>query len=420
MSTTAIPASAALPADAGAGAANRALGIGVAGIALTWLGVFVSGVHIVATAWLVGLCYWTAMALGFLLLTMIHHVFDAMWAIALRRQLEHGISAFKWLALLFIPLLLVSIFGPKDTVWPWLNPSHYLAAEHKTVADDVIYAKKSGFLNFRALLLGTAVFYGIWCLLSARLRRASFSQDADGDVKWTHKNRFTSAVGIPLTGLSLTAAAIYWMKSLEYHWFSTMYGVWYFADCMRGCLSLSVLIMLWLWNRGDYKGILNRSHLHSIGQLMLAFTVFWGYIAFSQYFLIWNADVPEETFWFNEREFGDWWWVGMFLVFIHFLLPFLLLLSYRFKVTHRNIRRIACLILCTIFVDLCWNILPALKDADGNALPFLSLTLLWSLTATIGIGGICVWSYLRSLPTTKLIPIHDPRIGECLTFHDDE
>ena len=99
--------------------------------------------------------------------------------------------------------------------------------------------------------------------------------------------------------------------------------------------------MVWLWNRGDYKGIIHRYHWHSIGQLMLAFTIFWGYIAFSQYFLIWNANVPEETFWFNEREFGGWFWIGMILVFGHFLLPFICLLSFRFKVTHHIIRRIA-------------------------------------------------------------------------------
>jgi hypothetical protein len=415
------PATPQIPLSTGSsasGAAGRALLIGLSASAVTWLGALVTPVHLVATAWLLGLCYWTAITVGFLMLIMIHHVFDAMWAIALRRQLEHGLAAFKWLALLFIPLFLISYFGPRDVIWPWLNPSHFLTAENKTVGADLVYAKKSGFLNFRALVGGTAAIFAVWCWLSARLRRASFRQDLDGDVKWTVKNRFTSGFGIPLAGIALTAAAIYWIKSLEYHWFSTMYGVWFFADCMRGCLSIGVLIMLWLWNRGDYKGILHKGHLHSIGQLMLAFTVFWAYIAFSQYFLIWNANVPEETFWFNEREFGDWWWVGMFIVFVNFLLPFCLLLSYRFKVEHRSLRRIACLILATLFVDFCWNILPALKDAHGDALPFLSLNLLWSLTAVIGVGGVWVWAYLRSFPTAKLIPVRDPRIGECLTHHE--
>jgi hypothetical protein len=152
--------------------------------------------------------------------------------------------------------------------------------------------------------------------------------------------------------------------------------------------------------------------------MMLAFTVFWGYISFSQYFLIWNANVPEETFWYNIREYGDWWGVGMILVFGHFLVPFLVLLSYRFKVTHRVIRRISLWILGVIFIDMCWNVLPALKDANGNPLPFLSINLLWAATSTVGVGGICIWAYLKSFPTTKLLPIHDPRIAESLLHHD--
>jgi len=358
------------------------------------------------------------MAIGFLLLVLIHHIFDAMWSTVLRRQLEHGLAAFKWLALLFLPLVIASWIGPRDIVWPWLNPAHVIPGVGKTVGADLDYAKKSAFLNLDGLTVWSALFFGVWIWLSARLRRASFAQDADGDPKWTVKNRFTAGMGIPLTALTLTFASIYWIKSLEYHWFSTMYGVWFFSNCMRGAYSLGVLIMLWLWNRGDFKGVLTQDHWHSIGKMMLTFTVFWGYIAFSQYFLIWNANVPEETFWYNLREYGDWWWVGMVLVFGHFLVPFLALLSYRYKVTRGPISRIAIWILAVIFVDFCWNILPAIKDAQGRPLPFFSLGLLWAVTATIGVGGVCVWAYLRSFATARLIPIRDPRIAESLMHHE--
>ena len=398
--------------------ASKALLFGLAGTAVTALGLLISPPTVVATAWLVGVSYWTAMALGMLLLVLIHHIFDAMWSTVIRRQMEHCLAAFKWLALLFLPLLLATFLYRRDVIWPWMNPNHFMTGEGKTVGADIIYAKKSGFLNLRALTIWTAIFFAVWVWLSARLRKASFTQDSDGDVKWTIKNRFTAGMGLPLVALTLTFAAVYWIKSLEYHWFSTMYGVWYFANCMRGAYSLLVLIMVWLWNRGDYKGLLHEDSWHSIGQMMLAFTVFWGYISFSQYFLIWNANVPEETFWYNLREYGDWWWIGMVLVFGHSLVPFLLLLSYRYKVTHQTIRRIALWILAVIFVDICWNSLPAIKDGAGHPLPFFSLGLLWSVTSLVGVGGICVWAYLKSFTTTKLIPIRDPRIGECLTHHD--
>jgi hypothetical protein len=341
----------------------------------------------------------------------------------IRRQFEHGLAAFKWLGLLFVPLVLGTLFFRLDLVWPWMNPDHVIHGGH-TVGHDPLYLKKSAFLSLQAFVIGTAAFFLLWIWLSARLRKASFLQDSDGDLRWTTMNRKTAAFGIPIAALTLTAAAIYWVKSLEYHWFSTMYGVWFFSNCVRGALSVGVIIMVWLWRRGDYKGILNNNHFHSIGQLMLAFTVFWAYVTFSQYFLIWNANIPEETFWYNLRELNhdgttnQWWYVGLVLLFGHFFLPFFWLLSYRFKITQHIIRRIAYFILVVILIDIAYNILPALKDSHGDARPFVSINLLWVLTSVAGVGGVCVWSYLRSFPTAKLIPIRDPRIRESLTHHE--
>jgi len=396
---------------------TKALYIGFAGIAATALGFLFSKPAVVATAWLVGIGFWTAIAIGMLMMILIHHIFDASWSTVLRRQYEHGVAAFPWLLLLFLPLVAASYLGKHDLIWPWMNPDHQIVGGHR-VKDDLLYVKKSAFLNLPLFTIVSVAFFGLWIWISARLRKASFTQDSDGDVRWTRMSGKTAGFGIPIVALTLTGAAIYWFKSLEYHWFSTMYGVWFFADCMRGALSCGVLIMIWLYNRGDFKGILKTDHLWAIGQLMLTFTVFWAYISFSQYFLIWNANVPEETFWYNIREYGDWWYISLFLVFGNFLLPFLLLLSYRFKVTHRTIRRIAYLVLFVIFVDLCYNILPALQDAQGNPQPFFSINLVWAITSVVGVGGIAIAAYLRSFPTTKLIPIRDPRIGECLHHNE--
>lgn len=423
MSAHAATVPAALPADSAAPATGTALVVGLIGIVLTAVGLFVSGVSVVAMSWLVGVTFWTAIAIGMLMLCLIHHIFDASWSVVIRRQFEHGLSAFRWLAILFLPLVLASFFYQRDIVWPWLNLGHELHGGH-TVGHDPLYLKKASFLSPEMFIGMTALFFIVWVWLSARLRKASFAQDLDGDIRWTYKNRVTAAMGLPLGALTLTFAAIYWVKSLEYHWFSTMYGVWFFSNCVRGALSIGVIMMVWLWNRGDYKGILNTNHFHSIGMLMLAFTVFWAYVTFSQYFLIWNANVPEETFWYNLREVNhdgstnQWWYVGLVILFGHFFLPFFALLSYRFKITRHIIRRIAWFILAIILIDICYNILPALKDSHGDSLPFLSLSLVWVLTSVIGVGGICTWAYLRSFPTAKLIPIRDPRIGESLTHHE--
>jgi hypothetical protein len=397
--------------------------IGAAGLVLTAIGAVIApDKHGVVMSYLVGITFWVAIAIGMLMLVLIHHIFDASWSVVLRRQFEHWMTAFKWLFVLFLPLLVLAWVMP-GFVWPWMDLSHDLHG-HGTVGTDVLYLKKASFLNLNMFTGMTLAFFGSWVWLTARLRKASFSQDADGDVKWTFMNRKTAAFGLPIGALTLTFASIYWVKSLEYHWFSTMYGVWFFANCVRGALCIGVLMMVWLYRRGDYKGVLNTNHFHSIGQLMLAFTIFWAYVTFSQYFLIWNANVPEETFWYNIRELNSdgstnqWWYVGLVILFGHFFVPFFALLSYRFKVTHHIIRRIALWNLTIILVDMCYNILPALKDSHGDPLPLTSINLLWVLTSITGIGGICVWSYLKSLPTTKLIPIRDPRIGESLTHHE--
>ncbi len=422
MSSHAATAPGTVPAPASNSV--RALVIGIVGIGIAAGGLLVPhNTQAVAHSWLVGITFWTAITIGMLMMTMIHHIFDASWSTVIRRQWEHGLAAFPWMGLLFAPLVLAAWFGPRDLVWPWMDPAHVLHG-HGTVEQDILYVKKSGFLNLNMFTGATVLFFFVWWWLSSRLRKASFSQDLDGDIKWTRMNRVTAAMGIPLGALSLTFAAIYWIKSMEYHWFSTMYGVWFFANCVRGALGISVIIMLWLYVRGDYKGVLNTNHLHSIGQLVFAFTVFWAYVTFSQYFLIWNANVPEETFWYNLREMNadgaanQWKYVGFAILFGHFVFPFLFLLSYKHKIMHSRIRFIVCVILATIALDLCYNILPAMKDHDGNALPFLSLNLVWTAASLVGVGGIWFWSYLRSFPTTRLIPVRDPRINESLMHHE--
>ena len=415
--TASIPASAAVTGSP-ASKAGLAFRIGLAGLALTVIGFFVSDPRSVALSWLMAVGYWTIIVVGMLLLVLIHHIFDAAWGTVIRRQFEHWLAALKWLFLLFLPLLAISAYLKPGLIWLWMNPQALLPGTHETVGEDILFLKKSGYLNVPFFSLRLALFFGIWIWLAYVVRRNSFRQDLDGDPKWTFSNRFWAAVGIPLAGLAITFAAIDWFKSLEYHWFSTIYGVYFFATGVRGALAIGVLMMVWLYRRGDYRGILNNNHLHSIGQLMLTFTVFWAYIAFSQYFLIWNANVPEETFYFNLREYGDWYWVGLAVLFLYFLFPFCYLLSYRHKIEHRSAAFISWWILVMLFVDICFNTLPAIRDTAGHPRPFFSPMIIWHFSALVGVGGICVWAYLRSFPTAKLLPIRDPRIAECLAYHE--
>ncbi len=425
MSTHAATVSSAGAPAAPSSAATKALVLGAAGLLATLAGAFVAGGKAVAFSYLTGFVFWFGIAIGALFLVMIHHVFDAAWSTLLRRQLENWLACMPWLALLFLPLLASAFLAP-GTLWKWTDPAFDLAkvGGDGTVGQDVLWFKKSGLLNTGALVIVSLVGFAGWSLLASRFRAHSFAQDADGQLSHTFSNRFWTAVGLPFTALSMTLCIILWVKALDYHWYSTMYGVWFFANGVRGALALGMIITIWLWVRGDYKGILNNNHMHSHGMLMFAFTVFWAYITFSQYFLIYMANIPEETFWYSLREintdgvFNSWGYVGMFLLFGHFVVPFLLLLSYKRKLDKNFMPRIAGFIAFVFLIDVIYNVMPAMKHANGDAYSFLSSNLLWIATSVVGVGGVCVWAYLSSFAKTKLIPIRDPRIAESLTHHE--
>jgi hypothetical protein len=220
------------------------------------------------------------------------------------------------------------------------------------------------------------------------------------------------------------------LMALTYHWFSTMYGVWFFALSIRLALAVTVILTYVLSRGGWLDGILNQAHRHVLGCLMLAFTVFWAYISFSQYFIIYSANIPEETFWYNIRELNpitgmksDWWGVSLYLIFGFFFLPFLCLLFYRTKIIAGRLLTIAWVILVGGIFDLWFNAVPR-QIVDKTApegfvvSPFLSGFLWLDLLAILGFGGIVLGLFLRSSAKAETIPVHDPRILESIHYHE--
>lgn len=386
-------------------------------LALTAVGLVFYGAQKIAVSWLIALTFWTALSLGALLLVLIHHIFDASWSTVIRRTLEHWLAVFPWLGLLFLPLV-VGSWMQRDLLWKWMDPLFDLGqvGGHGTVGADILWVKKSAFLNLPTFTVATVLFFACWIWLSHRLRKHSFEQDEDGSLEHTYANRRTAAFGIPLTAVSLTFAAFYWLMSLEYHWFSTMYGVWFFSGAMRSALAFVTLLSILLLNRGVLRGIFSTAHMLNLGNLMLAFTVFWAYITFSQYFLIWNANIPEETFWYNVRETGGWMWVGMILIFGHFLVPFLFLLQHPLKKRVWSMSFICLWILAIQLLDILYNIVPAKKLPNGDPMPFGISP--FDVTALLAVGGICGWAFFRSFGRARCIPIRDPRIIESLHIHE--
>jgi len=392
--------------------------IGAAGLAVSLIGFFVD-TQLAAWSYLIGLIFITSIAIGMLFLVMIHHIFDAEWSVIVRRQAEHYISALPYMGILFIPLFaLTYLGGDQGILWLWMDHTAELHG-HGTVGTDVLYQKKTwwlseGFFWFRAVLC-----FSIWIYFARAFRRNSLTQDEDGAAKHTFSSRKHAAIGLIAVALSWTAAAFDWIMSLEYHWFSTMFGVWAFASAMRAALAVMLLTCAFLVAKGPLKGILNTKHLHDVATLAFAFTVFWAYITFSQYFLIWNANIPEETFWFNNREEGIWWPISMILIFGYFLFPFLYMLQFPLKTSYKAMTFMACWLLGMNILDVFFNVLPSLKDDHGHVFQMFSspVNILWYASGIVGAGGILLWAYWTSYSKTKIIPIRDPRIQDCLNHN---
>ena len=406
--------------------------VGLLGLTVAALGVYgglVENHSRPVYSWFLGFSIWFSISIGMLFFLLILHVFDSGWGVIVRRQLEHAVGFFPYLALIFAPLVLIGWFYTKNPgiLWEWMNMDLIPVGGHGPVGEDPIYLNKAGLLNLPFFTVRVVIYFGVYWFLTYKLRMHSFKMDLDSNPSHVHANRFYAAAGLPITALITTFAAFDFFMSLSYHWFSTMYGVWFFATSMRAGLAVTVLICTLLASRGYLKGVFGRPHLYLLGCIFLAFTVFWAYITFCQYFLIYNANIPEETFWFNVRELSadgsksSWWFVGVVsLVFGYFLIPFLILLFYKTKVIVKRMVFISCWILAFFVFDVYFNILPHKIEADniyGYVVEPFSITM-WDISAIIGVGCIFIWSFLRSMSKAQPIPMHDPRIEESLHAHE--
>ncbi len=355
-----------------------------------------------AFSWLLAFMFFLSIMLGALFLVILHHLFDAQWSVPIRRINEHLACSAPVLAVLFIPILFNALFaGPDKALFAWM---------HADVAHDhALYAKKALFNKPIWVLVSLALFV-VWHWLTNSFRKASLEQDRTGAASCTHRMRFLAALGIFVFAFSLTLGAILWMKSLQWQWFSTMYGVYYFAGSVWLALATVYVVTIQLTKSGPLAPVVRPSTFKDIGTLFFAFTVFYAYIAFSQYFLIWNANIPEETFWYILREKGSWWSIGLLMIFGHFFLPFLILLRIDTKMSFTVMLPLAAWAWIMHFCDLSFNIMPVLHP-DGFVLHWLDIACL----AFMG-GVLAIW-FIRNFNAHPPFPQKDPRMAECLGIH---
>jgi hypothetical protein len=340
--------------------------------------------------YLVAYVYWLSIALGAMFLTLLHHLTNAVWDTVLRRITESLSLTVVVMILLFIPIWL----GIQN-LYPW---SHTEA-----VTGDQVLQMKSGYLNESFFIIRAVLYFIIWSVLAFLLYRTSLKQDREYDPAQTRTFRLVSAPGIILFALTVTFAAFDWLMSLDAHWYSTIFGLYIFAGSFLSALAFIVLVGLFLRGQNLLREVITVEHYHDLAKLLFSFTIFWGYIAFSQYLLMWYANIPEETIFFRHRWEGDWRYISLLLVFGQFLLPFLGLMT---RAAKRNLSFLAFIsvwILVMHFFDLYWIVAPNFKVYEFY-LSWIDLIIL------MAVGGIFVSFFIYLYFKKALAPMNDPKI----------
>jgi hypothetical protein len=234
-------------------------------------------------------------------------------------------------------------------------------------------------------------------------------QDSTGDARLTLRQRRLSVGALPLVAITITFAAVDWQMSLDRHLASTIFGVYYFAGGFVAAMAVLVLGVVAASRAGLFEGGLNDDHLHSLGKFLFAFVCFWGYIALSQYLLIWIANLPEEVPWYMLRNDTGWRWVGLFLVVFHFVVPFFVLLSRDLKRRPGPLAFMAVWVLVVHYVDVYWVVMPRI-DPQGPRPHWTDLT------AFVGVGAAALAFTLWRMRGRSPVPVRDPHLHDSLRY----
>jgi hypothetical protein len=350
-----------------------------------------------AFSWLFAGCFFFTLVVGSLFWVTVHHAVDAAWSVGIRRQLENISCLLAPLAILLLPLLLVA-----PLVWEWMGmcPS----TDHEL-------AEKSAFLNIDFFCVRTLFYFLLFFVTAWLMRRNSLRQDKDGAAIHTIRNRRVAFFLIPVGAIALTFWSFDWIMALNIRFVSTIFGIYIFAGSALASLSLIILLANALRSAGYLREVLTSQHNYAFGKLLLAFTLFWSWIAYVQYMLIWYANIPEEAAYYVLRSTGSWKVLGIVLVVGHFLVPFLLLLFRGPKASARFLGIVAFWILAMHLLDVYTMILPVLHPKGFHPAVL-------DVVAIFAIGSTLAAIFLKNLGDSPLWPARDPRLAEAANYTD--
>jgi hypothetical protein len=379
-----------------------AFGIGILGLVLTAVGAFMD-MRAAAHSYLFAFTYWVGISVASIIMVAVFHTAKAKWMTVLRRAMETMAGAVPIFAVLILGL--IPFF---KHLYSWAPGSEL--ASHLNELERHHIESKHGYLNVEFFVVRQVIYFGVWIFVSQRLLGWSTRQDETGELMLTVKQRVLSPGSLPFLALTITFASFDWLMSLTPLWQSTIYGVYYFAGSFLAAFCVLTLATVNAQGSKDlYGNLVTTAHYHNLGKLMLAFVAFWAYIAFSQFLLIWIANIPEEAPWYHVRIFGGWRPVSIALFFIQFLIPFGILLSRNLKLQPRKLAVVAVYLLLVHAVDLYWLIFPSYNEEHP--------TFPWTIiTAWVGVGGIALGYALFRARGRYTVPVKDPYIADSLRY----
>jgi hypothetical protein len=349
-------------------------------------------------SYIVAFSYTATIGLGAFFFVMVQYLTGSAWSVTVRRIMENIMITLPVGAILFIPI----IFGLKD-IYSWTNPEF--------VSQSSVLKSKSGFLTENFFLIRTYVYFLLWSIWIFSIYRQSTKQDTERSARQMHIISRWSAPGLFLVVVVGSGAAFDWLMSIEPKWYSTIFGLYVLAGGALAFMAVVTLVSLGFRRAGILTKSITDEHYHDLGKWLFALTAFYTYIAFSQYMLIWYANLPEETVWYRNRLQGNWIWVGAAMPFIRFLIPFFILICRPAKRNLKVLGLMAAWILIVQYIDLYWVVMPAYYKT-GPQLHWLDFA---TLGTTISICGLVFWGRFKR---HKMVPVGDLRFEQSLNFEN--
>lgn len=374
---------------------KAALIVGILGLLLSVVG-YLGDSKQFFFSYLTSFAFWVSLGLGGLFFTMLHHISGARWSTVLIRISQAAMSVLPLMGIFFIPIF----FGISE-LYDWSNP--------KIVAESTVLQGKAGYLNISFFTIRTIIYFAIWAILAFLINKYSRMQDEGENT--TKQLRIISAPGMFLFAFTISFAAFDWLMSLDPHWFSTMFGAYFFGGSFVIILAFLIIMANYLKSNGTLNNEIGHAHFSDLGKLFFGFIVFWAYLGGAQYFFIWYANIPEETVWFLDRWKNSWKTVSLLLIFGHFLIPFASLIFFNTKRNRKILMFFAFWMFFFHYVDMYWLIIPTLHHESAH--------ISWmDLTTFLGIGGIFVALFWNRFTSKAIIPINDPYLSASLNLHE--